>query len=116
MSDNPKSENMGDGNRIRNDRLGMRILLDGNPVKLTATEYDLLSYLMDNPGIVVRERLYKAMYGQKMLKMMTNPPSIDVMDVFVCKLRAKFRALNAPDVIRTRHGIGYSFAGWGIDG
>jgi DNA-binding response OmpR family regulator len=80
-----------------------RIRLDGQLVGLTATEFDLLVYLLLSPGIVrTREELLAEVWGYR------DGSGPRTVDSHVRAIRRKAGA----DVIRTVHGIGYA----GTDG
>jgi DNA-binding response OmpR family regulator len=77
-----------------------RVFADVREVSLTATEFDLLAYLMRSPGRVYsREQLMRQVWkydtaaGQR------------TVDVHVAQVRAK---LGSHDVIRTVRGVGYA--------
>jgi DNA-binding response OmpR family regulator len=76
---------------------------DGQPVGLTATEFDLLVYLLLSPGVVrTRGELLAEVWGYRDG---CGPRTVD------SHVRAVRRKVGA-DVIRTVHGIGYA----GTDG
>jgi two-component system, OmpR family, response regulator MtrA len=69
-------------------------------VPLTATEFDLLAYLMRRPGrVFTREQLISEVWGYSALA------GNRTVDVHVAQLRAK---LGAASPIRTVRGVGYS--------
>ena len=71
----------------------------GAPVELTAKEFDLLAYLLENVGIVLsRERLLDRVWG------LAYPGGTRTVDVHVAQLRRK---LGRPELIRTIRGAGY---------
>ncbi|GAA2201670.1 response regulator transcription factor [Sinomonas flava] len=88
--------------RVRLD-LGRRTAeADGRPVALTAMEFDLLAYLMSQPGRVFsREQLIAAVWGQ------ADYGGGRTVDVHVAQLRAK---LGEASPLRTSRGVGYSAA------
>ena|SRR5580693_3278325 len=78
-----------------------RVRRDGEPVGLTATEFDLLVYLLLSPGIVrSREELLAEVWGYREG---SGPRTVD------SHVRAIRRKAGA-GVIRTVHGIGYAGA------
>lgn len=80
-----------------------RARLDGQLVGLTATEFDLLVYLLLSPGVVrTREDLLAEVWGYR------DGCGSRTVDSHVRAVRRKVGA----DVIRTVHGIGYA----GTDG
>ena len=75
---------------------------DGQPIGLTATEFDLLTYLLQAPGVVrTREELLTEVWGYQYG---SGPRTVD------SHVRAVRRKAGA-GVIRTVHGIGYAGAG-----
>lgn len=76
------------------------VLVDETEVELTATEFDLLSYLMSRPGHVFsRDELLSHVWGY------SSVVGTRTVDVHVAQLRAK---LGEPNPIRTARGVGYS--------
>lgn len=87
----PVSMDMGSG----------KVTVDGNPVRLTAQETRLLSYLMHHQGKVVsRTELTEHIYDQDF------DLDSNTIEVFIGRLRKK---LGVP-VIHTRRGLGYQLA------
>jgi DNA-binding response OmpR family regulator len=82
------------------------VTVDGKPASLTATEFRLLEHLMRHPGQVFRrERLLDAVWGDRR----------DVMertvDAYIVRLRNKLeKDPSKPRWIRSRRGVGYTFA------
>jgi len=77
-----------------------RVLVDDVEVALTATEFDLLAFLMRRPGrVYTREQLISEVWGYSALD------SNRTVDVHVAQLRAK---LGDASPIRTVRGVGYS--------
>jgi two-component system OmpR family response regulator len=75
-----------------------RVVVDGNPVKLTSHEYRLLSYLMHHDGRVVsRAELVEHLYDQDFDR------DSNTIEVFVGRLRRKLGV----DIIQTMRGLGY---------
>jgi two-component system KDP operon response regulator KdpE len=78
---------------------------NGEPLKLTPTEFDLLHYLMRNTGKVIThrellQRVWGAEYGDE----------AEYLRVYIRRLRQKVEAdpLN-PRHLLTEHGVGYCF-------
>lgn len=85
---------------LRLDRDARTVTVDGQPVELTAIEFDLLSALMENPGHVLsREQLLERVWGM-------NSGAFRVVDVHLGHVRQK---LGLPDLIGTVRGVGYRF-------
>ena len=77
-----------------------KVTLDGEDVTLTATEFDLLAFLMSRPGRVFsRDELLSHVWGY------ASVVGTRTVDVHVAQLRGKFGDLNP---IRTVRGVGYS--------
>ena len=84
---------------VRLDTRSGRVTLNGEPVKLTAQEYKLLSYLLHHKGKVVsRTELIEHIYDQDFDR------DSNTIEVFVTRIRKKL----GPDVITTIRGLGYS--------
>lgn len=82
------------------DRDSRRCRVSGADIPLTATEFDLLAYLLAKPGRVFsREQLLSEVWGY------SSVVTTRTVDVHVAQLRAK---LGEPDLIRTVRGVGYS--------
>ena len=83
---------------VRLDTRASRVVVDGNPVKLTSHEYRLLAYLMHHQGRVVsRTELVEHLYDQDFDR------ESNTIEVFVGRLRKKLGV----DVIETVRGLGY---------
>ena len=81
------------------DLQGREVSVGGEPVELTAKEFDLLTCLLENPGIVLsRDTLLDRAWGT------TYPGGTRTVDVHVGQLRRK---LGRPSLIRTVRGAGY---------
>jgi DNA-binding response OmpR family regulator len=78
---------------------GRDVTVGGEPIELTAKEFDLLVYFAESVGIVLsRDRLLDRVWG------VTYPGGTRTVDVHVGQLRRK---LGRPDLIRTVRGAGY---------
>jgi DNA-binding response OmpR family regulator len=77
-----------------------RVLVDGQEVPFTATEFDLLTHLLATPGrVFTRTQLLRSVWGH------TSVAGERTVDVHVAQVRAKL----APyEVIRTVRGVGYA--------
>jgi DNA-binding response OmpR family regulator len=83
------------------DRAARRVVLGGQETKLTAREFDLLSYLLGHPGRVhTRDVLLENVWGHEF------NGDRKTVDVHIRWLREKFEA-RAPFEIVTVRGIGY---------
>jgi DNA-binding response OmpR family regulator len=76
----------------------------GAPVRLSTTEFELLSYLLRNPSRVLsREQILRAVWGYD------YDPGTNVVDVYVGYLRRKLRRDGEKDPIVTVRSVGYRF-------
>jgi two-component system, OmpR family, response regulator len=84
---------------VRLDTRSGRVTLAGEPIKMTAQEYKLLSYLLHHKGKVVsRTELIEHIYDQDFDR------DSNTIEVFVTRIRKKL----GQDVITTIRGLGYS--------
>jgi DNA-binding response OmpR family regulator len=81
------------------------VKVDGIPVKLTATEYKLLSQLIKNEGrLLSHETLLSRVWGDDYRE------SRDLLRVHIQHLRQKLGDnVEVPAIITTEHGMGYKF-------
>jgi len=85
------------------DRAAHAVTVAGDPVELTAKEFDLLAYFAEHDGVVLsRERLLDRVWG------LAFPGGTRPVDVHVGQLRKK---LARPELIRTIRGAGYKAVG-----
>ena len=92
--------------RLKLNPEGWEARLDGAPVALTATEFQLLHLLAASPARVFsRDAIIDRLHG----------PGFAItdrtIDSHVRNIRAKFAALGCADLIETRAGIGYRIGG-----
>jgi DNA-binding response OmpR family regulator len=81
-----------------------RATLHGEPLDLTAKEFDLLAYLVANAGTVIpRDKILAAVWGSD------RSTDSNVIEVFVCHLRNKIGD-RENTIIQTIRGVGYFFA------
>ena len=92
---------------VRIDFRKAEVLRDGAAVALSAREFTLLRYLIDNRGATVsREELLNQVWGHQAI------PTTRTVDVHVAWLRQKLEENpKYPQYILTIRGIGYRFAG-----
>ena len=80
------------------DPRAAKVMVDGAPVKLTAHEFRVLSYLMHHRGRVVSQsELSEHIYAQDLER------DSNTVEVFIARLRRKLR----PALIETVRGLGY---------
>jgi DNA-binding response OmpR family regulator len=86
------------------DLQSRRATLNGEPLDLTAKEFDLLAYLVANAGTVIpRDKIMTAVWGAD------RSTDSNVIEVFVCHLRNKIGD-RENTIIQTIRGVGYFFA------
>lgn len=75
---------------------------NGEPVRLSTTEFELLTYLMHNRGHVLsREQILRAVWGYE------YDPGTNVVDVYIGYLRRKLRKHGKSTPIVTVRSVGY---------
>lgn len=85
------------------------VTLNGNPVHLTPTEFDLLLYLARQMGKVVTHRaLLKAVWGPQATH------QNEYLRVFIGQLRKKLEAESGKQYIQTEPWVGYRFLPDGV--
>ncbi|MHB8761042.1 MAG: response regulator transcription factor [Coriobacteriia bacterium] len=78
--------------------------LHGEPLDLTAKEFDLLAYLVSNAGRVIsRDEILNAVWGEQ------HSTDSNVIEVFVCHIRNKIGD-RENRIVQTIRGVGYFFA------
>jgi DNA-binding response OmpR family regulator len=83
------------------DLLAREVRSDGQLIRLTNTEFDLLAYLMNNPGRTLsREQILRAVWGYE------HDPATNIVDVYIGYLRRKLGD-GRPAPIRTVRSLGY---------
>ncbi len=87
------------------DRTSRIVAVDGKPVRLTFSEFELLSQLMSRPGrLFNRQELLRAIWGDSAFR---DPRAIDV---HIRHLREKIEPTpDQPQLIITVRGAGYRF-------
>jgi DNA-binding response OmpR family regulator len=90
---------------IRVDLISRDVLLDGEPVHLSAREFELLAYFMRHPNQVLsREQILAAVWGYDF------DPGTNVVEVYVGYLRRKLATPDRPAPIETLRSVGYRLA------
>jgi two-component system KDP operon response regulator KdpE len=82
-----------------------RVLVQGEQVELTPTEYRLLAYLVQNAGLVLTyKQILERVWGWEYVG------DMDYVRVYIWRLRKKIeKDSGEPEYIRTEHGVGYRF-------
>ena len=92
------------GGDVEVDLITREVRRAGTPVRLSTTEFELLSYLLRNSGRVLsREQILRAVWGYE------YDPGTNVVDVYVGYLRRKLRQAGDKDPIVTVRSVGYRF-------
>jgi DNA-binding response OmpR family regulator len=87
---------------IRLDMISRKVERDGMPVRLSATEFRLLAYLMRHSNQVLsRERILRAVWGYE------HDPGTNIVGVYVGYLRRKLAVSDRPAPIETVRSAGY---------
>jgi two-component system, OmpR family, response regulator len=87
---------------IRMDLRTRRVECDGQPVQLTAREFELLAYLLRHPDQVLsREQILNAVWG------FDFDPGTKVLEVYIGYLRRKLGEDTHRTVIETVRNVGY---------
>ncbi len=84
------------------DTAAKSVTRDGEPVDLSRREYALLEYLAFRRGEAVsRMQIEDHLYGEG------NFPMSNAVDRIICTLRRKIQGGSAPELLRTRRGVGF---------
>ena len=84
-----------------------QVIYKGEPIEMTAKEFDLLALLAAHPGrVYTRENLLEMIWGYQFFG------DIRTVDVHVRRIREKIEAdPSSPKYIMTKWGVGYFFGG-----
>ncbi|HWE59409.1 MAG TPA: response regulator transcription factor [Solirubrobacteraceae bacterium] len=89
---------------LRIDLVSRQVLVEGEPVRLSTTEFELLVYLAQNrPHVLSREEILRAVWGY------SHDPGTNVLEVYVGYLRRKLRTAERIAPITTVRSVGYRF-------
>ena len=92
------------GGDVEVDLITREVRRGGVTIRLSTTEFELLSYLLRNTGRVLsREQILRAVWGYE------YDPGTNVVDVYVGYLRRKLRLPAEKDPIVTVRSVGYRF-------
>jgi DNA-binding response OmpR family regulator len=84
--------------------LSREVRRNGEPIRLSTTEFELLVYLLQNRGQVLsREQILRAVWGYE------YDPGTNVVDVYIGYLRRKLRDAQGNAPIATIRSVGYRF-------
>ncbi len=101
----PVAQNSFQDDRLLIDIERKRILVQGEPVKLTKTEFKVLAYLVQNAGQVLTfQQILEHVWGWE------YQDSIEYVHVYVSRLRQKLEEIpKEPRYLLTEYGLGYRF-------
>jgi len=86
------------------EMIGRRVILAGEQVRLSATEYDLLVFLVQNrPQVLSRAQILRAVWGYE------HDPETNIVEVYVGYLRRKLGRPGQASPIVTVRSVGYRF-------
>jgi DNA-binding response OmpR family regulator len=90
---------------IRIDKTARRVYVDGNEKAFTTKEFDLLTFLAENPNhVFTKDELFREIWD------MESIGDIATVTVHIKKIREKIEADTAkPQYIETIWGVGYRF-------
>jgi DNA-binding response OmpR family regulator len=91
---------------LRVDAEEGRVYIDGEPVKLTAREFGVVSTMAAHPGKnFTREELFERVWG------LDSEATTRQVDLIISKVRGKFKKLGKGKLIASVWGVGYRFEG-----
>jgi DNA-binding response OmpR family regulator len=89
---------------LRIDLVSRQVMVEGEPVRLSTTEFELLVYLAQNrPNVLSREEILRAVWGY------AHDPGTNVLEVYIGYLRRKLRTPERQAPIITVRSVGYRF-------
>ncbi|SDB29671.1 DNA-binding response regulator, OmpR family, contains REC and winged-helix (wHTH) domain [Pseudobutyrivibrio sp. YE44] len=90
---------------LRIDKASRRVWINGEEKVFTAKEFDLLTFLAENPNVIYsKEQLFETLWGEESIG------DISTVTVHVNKIREKIELnTSKPQYIETIWGVGYRF-------
>jgi DNA-binding response OmpR family regulator len=90
---------------LRIDKASRRVWINGEERIFTAKEFDLLTFLAENPNVIYsKEQLFETLWGEESIG------DISTVTVHVNKIREKIELnTSKPQYIETIWGVGYRF-------
>jgi DNA-binding response OmpR family regulator len=96
------------GGAIEADLLSRKVWVAGRQVRLSATEFQLLAYFLQNPGhVLTRQQILRAVWGYE------HDPGTNSVEVYIGYLRRKLRDDQHELPLVTIKTVGYRFDGIG---
>ena len=105
VNTNQKSNDMIEIRGIRIDKTARRVYIDGEEKNFTTKEFDLLTFLAENPNhVFTKEELFREIWD------MDSVGDIATVTVHIKKIREKIEGNSTkPQYIETIWGVGYRF-------
>lgn len=105
VGSSPKSNDVVEIRGLRIDKTARRVYVDGEEKNFTNKEFDLLTFLAENPNhVFTKEELFRKIWG------MESIGDIATVTVHIKKIREKIEFNTAkPQYIETIWGVGYRF-------
>lgn len=105
VGSNPKNNDVVEIRGLRIDKTARRVYVDGEEKNFTNKEFDLLTFLAENPNhVFTKEELFRKIWG------MESIGDIATVTVHIKKIREKIEYDSAkPQYIETIWGVGYRF-------
>ena len=105
VGSSPKSNDIVEIRGLRIDKTARRVYVDGEEKNFTNKEFDLLTFLAENPNhVFTKEELFRKIWG------MESIGDIATVTVHIKKIREKIEYDSAkPQYIETICGVGYRF-------
>ncbi len=105
VGSSPKSNDVVEIRGLRIDKTARRVYVDGEEKNFTNKEFDLLTFLAENPNhVFTKEELFRKIWG------MESIGDIATVTVHIKKIREKIEYDSAkPQYIETIWGVGYRF-------
>ena len=105
VGSSPKNNDVVEIRGLRIDKTARRVYVDGEEKNFTNKEFDLLTFLAENPNhVFTKEELFRKIWG------MESIGDIATVTVHIKKIREKIEYDSAkPQYIETIWGVGYRF-------
>ena len=105
VSSNQKTNDIVEIRGIKIDKTARRVYIDGEEKAFTTKEFDLLTFLAENPNhVYTKEELFREIWD------MDSIGDIEIVNVHIKKIREKIEFDTAnPQYIETIWGVGYRF-------
>ena len=105
VGSSPKNSDIVEIRGLRIDKTARRVYVDGEEKNFTNKEFDLLTFLAENPNhVFTKEELFRKIWG------MESIGDIATVTVHIKKIREKIEYDSAkPQYIETIWGVGYRF-------